>query len=105
MPLRNAVPEPTSPSHEKSPAREVDRRQWIRYPVRLTINCQPGGSPDKPGWPALVQNISHGGLRLLCPHSLDQGTTILISPSYPRLLPQLARVAYVRGGSDGNWMV
>ena len=50
-------------SDEKLPAREVDRRQWVRYPVRLAATCRAGGSADEPVWSAQVQDISHGGLR------------------------------------------
>ncbi len=97
--------ESSARSDEKLPAREVDRRQWVRYPVRLAATCRAGGSVDEPVWSAQVQDISHGGLRLMCPHSMDLETTVLISPSYPRLLPRLARVVCVRDRPDGNWMV
>lgn len=105
MPQSTTMPESTASLDEKPQSRGVDRRQWIRYPVRLAINCRLDQSPDEPAWPALVQNVSHGGLRLLGPQSVDQGAIIAITPSNPQLLPRFARVVYVREKQDGKWII
>ena len=82
-----------------------DRRQWVRYPVRLTANCQAVDEANGSTWLAQIQNISHGGLKMLCRHPVERGAIILISPTDPRVLPQLARVVHVTDGSDGSRIV
>ncbi len=82
-----------------------DRRQWVRYPVRLTAHCQCMDRANEFTWSAQVQNISHGGLKLLCRHPVERGATILISPSDPKVLPQIARVVHITDGSGGNRII
>src|SRR5260370_1600386 len=82
-----------------------DRRQWVRYPVRLTATCRAVDEANGSTWLAQIQNISHEGLKMLCRHPLERGATIFICPADPGVLPQLARVVHVTDGSDRNRIV
>jgi len=99
------MPKPSTKTDMLTGPLGEDRRHWVRYPVRLTIRCQIAGSENGPAWPAQVHNISHGGMKLLCRHSVERGTTILVSPSHPKLLPQLVRLIHVSEANDGNRIV
>jgi hypothetical protein len=99
------MPKPAANSNMLSRPTGEDRRRWIRYPVRLSIKCRLAGCAQESPWSAQVQNISHGGIKIFCRHLVTPGATILISPPYPKLLPQLARVIHVSDGSDGNKIV
>src|SRR5438477_7946666 len=82
-----------------------DRRQWVRYPMRLTCLCRAADIENGSTWLAQIQNISHEGLRILCRRPVETGTKILISPSDPRVLPRIVRVVHVANGVDGNWII
>jgi hypothetical protein len=82
-----------------------DRRQWVRYPVRLTAHCRCTDRANEFIWPAQIQNISHEGLKILCRYPVERGAAILISPSDPKVLPQFARVVHTTEGSDGDRII
>jgi hypothetical protein len=68
-----------------------DRRQWVRYPIRLPTSCRVADIVDGSSWLAQIQNISHEGVKISCRHS--------------KLLPRLARVVHVENGFEGNWII
>ena len=82
-----------------------DRRQWVRYPMRLTCLCRAADIENGSTWLAQIQNISHEGLKILCRRPVETGTKILISPSDPMVLPRIVRVVHVANGVDGNWII
>ena len=82
-----------------------DRRQWVRYPIRLAVSCRIGENAERSSWLGQIQNVSHGGVKILCRRPVEPGTMILVSPADSRLLPRLARVLHTINGSDGNWIL
>jgi len=82
-----------------------DRRQWVRYPIRLTTSCRVAEKVDGSTWLAQIRNISHGGVKIICKRPAELGTTLLISPSNAKLLPHVARVVHVANGFEGNWTI
>jgi hypothetical protein len=82
-----------------------DRRQWVRYPVRLSALCRVADAENASTWFAQIQNVSHEGLKIVCRRPVAVGTKILISPSNLSVLPRVARVVHVTSGSDGNWIL
>jgi hypothetical protein len=82
-----------------------DRRQWVRYPVRLSALCRAAEVENASTWFAQIQNISHEGLKIVCRRPVEVGTKILISPSDAGVLPRVARVVHVASGADGSWIL
>ena len=82
-----------------------DRRQWMRYPVRLSALCRAAEIENASPWLAQIQNISHEGLKIVCRRSVEVGTKILISPSDVNVIPRVARVVHVTSGSEGTWIL
>jgi len=82
-----------------------DRRQWVRYPVRLTSLCRAADVENSSTWPAQIRNVSHKGLKMLCRRPLEVGRKILISPSDANVQPRIAQVVRVANGKDGNWII
>jgi hypothetical protein len=82
-----------------------DRRQWVRYPMRLASLCRAADIENGSTWLAQIQNISHEGLKILCRRPVEPGTKILISPFDPKVLPRIARVIHVANGVDENWII
>lgn len=81
------------------------RRAWVRFPTKLTANCQPA-SEGEPGWPALVQDISLGGINFLVNRSFDSGALLRIELEGNNVPgPLLVRVIHVSAKPNGQWAV
>src|ERR1700736_1203970 len=80
------------------------RRIWLRFPCRRETFCQ-CAERDDVSCSAYVQNVSRGGLGLLCPQQFEPGTIIKIrTPARDQELAFLsARVVYANSTSGGRW--
>ncbi len=84
-----------------------DRRNRPRHPHSLEVRCRPTAAVgDPPGWPAVVQDISKGGLglRLSRPVDIDSLLSLTWSRPVPGLPPSLTvRVLRVTPEAGGLW--
>ena len=72
-----------------------DRRDLPRHPRSLEIVCRPmAGVGDLPRWPAVIEDVSAGGIGLLLSQPLDIGT--LLALTWPRPIPGIAPTLTVR---------
>lgn len=54
----------------------LDRRAAVRYPTSPTVSCQTITSPQEVTWPAIVLDISTGGIGLVLAYRFDRGTPL-----------------------------
>jgi hypothetical protein len=50
----------------------------VRYAADLQASCHVAGAMRDAGWPALVQDISAGGVALVLRHRFKPGTLLLV---------------------------
>lgn len=68
-----------------SPCTDFDRRRWVRHPSNLLALCWVPECREAGVWIGRVVDISEGGLRLLSPRPLEQGTVLSVRPKNPTL--------------------
>lgn len=84
-----------------------DRRDLPRHPRTLEVICRPlAAVGDAARWPAVVQDVSAGGIGLLLSRPVDSET--LLSIEWPRPIPGLpptltVRVLRVTSQAGGLW--
>jgi hypothetical protein len=87
---------------------EPDCRAWVRFACNEETFCR-AVAPGRTGtWPARVIEISPGGLRLLGPCQVEEGTTLNVKlPDAANMLPRHVLVRVVRNQSLGadKWML
>jgi hypothetical protein len=96
---------PETESSENAPADETrsERRAWVRYQANLTSGCQPVAMPTAPQpewrWPAVIQDISVGGVALTLERRFERGAALhveLPSNNEEGVLSLTANVARVQ---------
>lgn len=89
-------------------------RASVRYPYDLGTACGVETSvlecttPDKDCWPAVVLDISRGGLALILGRRLEIDTTVVVdlqTPHAPAARSVPARVVHVRPHGSGHWRI
>jgi hypothetical protein len=117
VPYRNKATEAIMVERESSLLAEEtqtspkeERRAWVRYPFYHPTECQAvaaeTATEPEIRWPAVVRDISSGGLRLSLTRRFEPGTTLIVelptrSAGRMRALP--VRVVHVRARLDGCW--
>jgi c-di-GMP-binding flagellar brake protein YcgR len=71
------MPKSPGPGLARPPVKS-ERRIWKRFPIYTEVWCQPKTKGAEEKLPALVLNISRGGLKLVSAHKLDAGTLFRI---------------------------
>lgn len=61
----------------------LDRRRQVRYESSLHANCHLDAPMPQPSWPALVRNLSVGGIGLLLSHRFRPGTHLVVQLRNP----------------------
>ncbi len=73
---------PRSPETRFASAPEKnERRIWKRFPIYTEVWVQPKTKGEGPRLPALVLNISRGGLKIVSAHRLEIGTLFRVGKS------------------------
>lgn len=97
LPLRSGV----------SARPEGERRDLERHERSLEVTCRPlHGLGPPPSWPAVVQDVSVGGLGLLLPREVAPDTMLeVVWPKRIAGLPPATpvRVARATAQPGGNW--
>lgn len=86
----------------------AQRRAWIRVPCQVPTTCESATAADDQPWPAMVQNISLGGINFIVGHRFDSGALLKIDlQTCLRQLkgPLLVRVIHVSPHEEGQWSV
>jgi hypothetical protein len=85
---------------------KTERRIWKRFPIYTEVWLQPKTKGESPRLPALVLNISRGGLKLVSAHRLETGTLFRVGKSDGNsrsTAPLSARVVHVAQEEGGMW--
>lgn len=85
------------------PVAVLDRRASVRHSTSPTISCQTITSPQETAWPAIVLDISTGGIGLVLGYRFDRGTPLICelrnsTRTHMKLLRM--RVAHVTAQDD-----
>lgn len=92
------------------PRQGVELRVWERHPSELEASCQPlaaRGERD-PQWPAVIRDVSTGGIGLVLSRRFERGTGLAIEVPPGEQLPGetlLARVVHATRLADGKWLL
>jgi hypothetical protein len=97
-------------THHGPPALPVphERRAAPRQRCILETLCRPVLSAKRERAPALMEDISTGGLRLVMRRFFEPGHVLAVSWHYPLDGPKhtfLAQVVYALSQGEGNWVV
>jgi hypothetical protein len=84
-----------------------EARSAERHPCALETTCQPPSSWGKDPWPAIIRDISTGGLCLSMHRRFERGSGLAIQlPANDGTTSTvLARVVFVRPHPDGGWLM
>jgi hypothetical protein len=99
----------TKPAQQKSPAEIYggpDRRQSVRNPHHVPATLQPADGNAEIDEPALVCNLSLGGVGLVCDHRYRPNTVFRITlGNGPLFLNAKIKVVSCRARPDGRYDV
>jgi c-di-GMP-binding flagellar brake protein YcgR len=93
---------------ESSVAVAEERRVWVRHPADVNTTCQTAEAGPGERLPALVRNISQGGISLLLGRSFEAGEMLSIElpgAAEGTIYTVLACVVHVRPKNDDEWAV
>lgn len=88
----------------------AERRVWVRFSVDVDAKLADGAMQDS-GWPAIVRNISLGGLGLLLKHRFKPGSFLSIElknkdATFKKVLPvRVVHATAVNIEGDQWWLV
>jgi len=89
---------------QPKPRPASERRLWGRYPFHREATFQPVSSAEEPRLPALVRNVSAGGIQLAVSRSFEMGTLLTVHlPSHATTMPLLASVIHVMRPTEDTW--
>jgi hypothetical protein len=97
-----------TPGQQRGSAVPIDRRTAPRHPCLREIACQAVMTGKDERVPALLQDVSTGGLRLVLRRCYETGRVLAVSWRHPRLGPErtlLAHVVHATDAGGGNWVV
>jgi c-di-GMP-binding flagellar brake protein YcgR len=86
----------------------IERRQSVRFPSSLDAICWQPGSPRGEPWSAIVENISVGGIGLLCRRPIVEGSLFLIKLQnnfVDMSSPMHARAVHVSAKGEESWLI
>ena len=83
--------------------KKFEHRVWKRFAVHKVVFCKPSEGDEEPAKSALVQDISRGGLKLVCSQRFEPGTLIKIGTSEKPSSWLLVRVVYASVAKGENW--
>jgi hypothetical protein len=95
-------------SHPDQKTIAIERRRAIRLSCLREISCHAVMAGKYENAPALMQDLSAGGLRLEMRRCYEPGQVLAVScrhPSDGSDLTLLAHVVYARDEGSGNWAV
>jgi hypothetical protein len=89
-------------------AEQLDRRATVRFPCNLKGNCGLPEADPNARWPAIVQDLSCTGIRLLVHCRFEPRSALVIE--LPGVEPNsvesiLAKVVHVKTRGPNSWMV
>ena len=86
---------------------ETDSRGSVRRTCEVPTTCQPASAWCKDPWPAVISDISSGGVSLKLARRFELGTGLAIElPSeYSGATTVLARVIHVQTREEGGWLL
>jgi hypothetical protein len=96
------------PRDPEQKAVAIERRRAIRHACLREISCQAVMAGKDDNAPALLQDLSTGGLRLELRRCYEPGCVLTVScrhPSDGSNVTLLAHVIYARNEGSGNWAV
>jgi hypothetical protein len=96
------------PRRPGGPESAEDRRVWVRFPADLETTYHPAGQEGRPGFAALVRNISVGGLSLAVDRPFEPGALLTVElpgPAGQATYAALACVVHCGPEKDGRWVL
>lgn len=98
-----------SPRHPKGSAFPLERRTSPRHTCLREIVCQAVTAGKDESVPALLEEVSNSGLRLVLRRCYEPGRTMAVSwrhrPHHEPGRAVLAHVVHARNEGRGNWVV
>jgi hypothetical protein len=81
---------------------ETDKaRAWVRFACQVETTCRRVGSDPEQSWPAVILDVSPGGMRLRCSVPLELDTLFSVALPGKSALNVRVRVLRVNEESDG----
>jgi hypothetical protein len=80
---------------------------WVRFPPELLALCRAHGAAAEEPWRARVLDVSPGGLSLIAPSAIMEGTYLAVdlAADGPAARGWLVRVAQREAQPDGAWLL
>ena len=107
---RAASPVSTDPPEQPAAAKGAECRVWERHGCDMQAACQSVASRSSNDfmWPAMVRNISRGGVGLVVKRRFERGTGLFIECQTEKaecVGPYMARVVHSTPQPDGIWLL
>ena len=96
------------PRFQRESILPIERRASPRRPCLREVACQAVRAAKEESVPALLEDVSDGGLGLVVRRCYEPGRVLAVSWQHPPHGPKrtlLAQVVHSRNEGDGNWVV
>ena len=96
------------PRYHQDSILPIERRASPRRPCLREVSCQAVRTGKEESVPALLEDVSNGGLGLVVRRCYEPGRVLAVSWQHPLHGPKrtlLAQVVHCRNEGGGNWVV